>query len=463
MFFKKKKNKEEKENLDVVDDLKEPFSMQRFIDEQVVDRWNKFRGLMSDYGILFFFTSPFQYRNRLVIKVFLIALGVLVGIVPRTMTLVDEAKERNAASELAQIADKEYSVGMIDIEPLQSSQFEEQHVVVFNIEGDTTDGVPSTADKFDVDLQADRGVAEEEKVTYSYDIVPVTNSKRLLVMYVDNSEQDDDTGIYTLNVNVKGDDVLYPADMEVVLSDNQETNALFDENGVDLSPVTTKMEDDESTVIAEAQEKLDDKMEAYELMDERLEIDNIKPGRSFADMEKYVDDEMILPDITDESTVEDIKKGSEKFDNTDDTGRDKDLNIYASIEYQGEEYELSDDDDIPDKAEEELDELQSLTDEITGNLTTLNEAKISKYDRLVELQPILTKDIIVEDFPIRDMSIIPEEREDMDSGKLEDIQTENTGEISDEELSDDGVTDEDAKSDIEKDLEDEKNDDNNND
>lgn len=348
-FFKKNK---EDDHLDVLDEIKEPFSMQKFIDEQIVERYNNFRKMLDEHGILFFLLSPFQYRNRLLIKIGIIILGVMIGLVPRSIRLVDETKERNASNELAQIADSNFRSGIIGIRPLKSSQYDRQHVMVFNISGEITNGVPSTADRYQVDLRPERGVSYAEDVTYAYDIIPVSDNSRLLVVYVDNREQNDETGIYSLHVRVKGDEIKYPTSMEIVLSNNQETNTLFDQDGVDLAPLTNMIVSGESDTIEEYEDGLDDALQAYELNEEALlnkGLGDVRLGMTYEDMLAYVESERVLQHIKDDSTVRDIERGSDYYEYIDDTGRDKTLRLYASLDFSGATYELSDE-DIPQTA-----------------------------------------------------------------------------------------------------------------
>jgi len=379
-FFKKNK---EDDHLDVLDEIKEPFSMQRFIDEQIVERYNNFRKMLDEHGILFFLLSPFQYRNRLLIKIGIIILGIMIGLVPRSVRLIDETKERNASNELAQIADSNFRSGLITIRPLKSSQYDQQHVMVFDIRGETTNGVPSTADRYQVDLRPERGVSYAEDVTYGYDIIPVSDNSRLLVVYVDNREQDDETGIYSLHVRVKGDEIKYPTSMEIVLSDNQETNTLFDQDGVDLAPLTNMISSGESDLIERHEEGLDGALQAYELNEEALlnkGLGDVKLGMTYEDMLTYVESEQVLQHIKDDSTVRDIERGSDYYEYIDDTGREKVINLYASLDFSGTTYELSDE-EIPQNVKEELDRLQKLTDSITTELSSLNRAKVSKFNQ----------------------------------------------------------------------------------
>ena len=409
-FFKKNK---EDDHLDVLDEIKEPFSMQKFIDEQIVERYNNFRKMLDEHGILFFLLSPFQYRNRLLIKIGIIILGVMIGLVPRSIRLVDETKERNASNELAQIADSNFRSGLINIRPLKSSQYDRNHVLVFNISGEITNGVPSTADRYQVDLRPERGVSYAEDVTYAYDIIPVSDNSRLLVVYVDNREQNDETGIYSLHVRVKGDEIKYPTSMEIVLSNNQETNTLFDQDGVDLAPLTNMIASGESDTIEKHEDGLGAALQAYELNEEALlnkGLGDVRLGMTYEDMLAYVESERVLQHIKDDSTVRDIERGSDYYEYIDDTGRDKTLRLYASLDFSGATYELSDE-DIPQTAKEELERLQTLTDAITTELSSLNRAKISKFNRLVDSQSVLNREVDVNNLAVKGLSIVGDDGE----------------------------------------------------
>ena len=91
----KKSDKDKETDLSIIDDYKEPFTWRNFWDEQVVGRAKKVKDFLQENGVLFFLLSPFQYKNRLILKLVLIFLGVVIGIVPRTVTMIDAAKDRN--------------------------------------------------------------------------------------------------------------------------------------------------------------------------------------------------------------------------------------------------------------------------------------------------------------------------------------------------------------------------------
>ena len=107
MAKKKKRNKkQEQKDLSIVYEVKEPFSWDRFWDEKILATYKKFRQYLKERGILNFLISPFQYRNRLIGKLVIVALAILLGVVPRTINLINETKARNAASEIASIMNK---------------------------------------------------------------------------------------------------------------------------------------------------------------------------------------------------------------------------------------------------------------------------------------------------------------------------------------------------------------------
>ena len=212
-----KRNKDKEEDLSIIDDYKEPFSWRNFWDDQVIGRYRKIHDFLKEHGILYFFMSPFQYKSRLILKLVLILMGVMIGVVPRTATLIHQAKTRNAASEIAN--SKTTTVDDITVQALMSGQYKKQHVLAFNIIGDTAKGVPSTTSGFDVNLSVNRGVSDGKHVYYRYKVLPIDANDRLLIVYVNNVKQNDLTGIYNLNVHMKHHKPM-PTPIEVVLSDH---------------------------------------------------------------------------------------------------------------------------------------------------------------------------------------------------------------------------------------------------
>ena len=203
------KKKEDDAGLDVISEIKEPFSFANFFEEHVVERYKKIKTFLEEKGILFFLLSPFQQRNRLIVELIVIVFGVLVGVVPRSMNLIQEAKERNAASEMAALIEKntQFTVESILVRPLASSHYEKQHLLAFYIDSANGSSVPSKADRYQVELSPARGVTDAENVRYSYEVLPVSENGRLLLVYTDHRKQNDMTGIYNLTIQAAADDI----------------------------------------------------------------------------------------------------------------------------------------------------------------------------------------------------------------------------------------------------------------
>lgn len=412
----KKKNKDE--DLSIVDDYHEAFTWSGFWDEQVMGRIKKIHDFLQEHGILFFLMSPFQYKNRLIVKIILIIFGVLAGIVPRSIQMLNETKARNAASELAQT--QGMSTDTITVTPLASSQYQKQHLLVFNIGGQTSDGVPSTANGFNVRLSEDRGVDDGDKVRYKYSILPVDDSNRLLVMYVDNRKQNDLTGVYDLRVSVKGMDKM-DNPMEIILSNTQKTHALFNKNGVDLAPISEKIlkEDgtEQTSTIHAAQRQLSKALDVYKINAQRLMAGEMDPIPSYDKLKSWCDSVLVMTNLTDKSTVADLTEEDDKIANSQ---RKDDEPMTAAIKYNGKTYKsnddqdtendsdntdqgkVADDDDSDDPTSKigkikqtEAPNLQNYLDDVQQAVQALNQARVTTYGNLKMLQKVLSEKIDV--------------------------------------------------------------------
>lgn len=414
----KKKNKDE--DLSIVDDYHEAFTWSGFWDEQVMGRIKKIHDFLQEHGILFFLMSPFQYKNRLIVKIILIIFGVLAGIVPRSIQMLNETKARNAASELAQT--QGMSTDTVTVTPLASSQYRKQHLLVFNIGGQTSDGVPSTANGFNVRLSEDRGVDDGDKVRYKYSILPVDDSNRLLVMYVDNRKQNDLTGVYDLRVWVKGMGKM-DNPMEIILSNTQKTHALFNENGVDLAPISEKIlkEDgsEQTSTISKAQRQLSKALDVYKINAQRLMAEEMEPIPSYDKLKSWCDSVLVMTNLTDKSTVADLTEEDDKIANSQ---RKDDEPMTAAIKYNGKTYKsddnqdtekdsdntdqgkVADDDDSDDPTSKigkikqtEAPNLQNYLDDVQQAVQALNQARVTTYGNLKMLQKVLSEKIDVND------------------------------------------------------------------
>lgn len=392
-----KKHKEDKDESMVLADYKEEFSWRVFWDEQIVGRYKKVRKFLKDHGVLFFLLSPFQYKNRLIVKIVLVFAGVMIGIVPRGSQMLNATKARNAASEISET--KTSGAGPITVTPMASSQYKRQHVLAFTIDGSTADGVPSTKSGFSVTLRQNRGVSDPWNVSYKYDILPVSDSRRLLVLYVDNRKQTDKTGIYNLRVQIKNNAKM-ETPMELVISDGQRTTDLFGKDGINLAALSNSLTNDsggDQKAIKTAQKTLKSALHVYKLNEARLKEMGMTISPSYDEVVKLADKYSILTDVTDTSTV-DVTVG-------------KDLpiaptigDITSKVTAHGKTYSSSDsvnndDDDDDDNnntgesPETELSQLETYLGNVTQAVSDLNSARLAKFTSLKNVESILTKKV----------------------------------------------------------------------
>lgn len=424
MAFRKRKQADVN-GLDVLDDVKEPFSFANFFEDHIVGRIKKIKKLLEEKGVLFFLLSPFQQRNRLIAQLLIIVLGIGIGVVPRSAHLIDQAKERNAKSELATLLEKQTQVtcGRINIRPLMSSQFQEQHLMAFVLSSADGSPIPSTIDRYQVTLSAARGVSYPEDVTYRYEVLPISTDQRLLLVYADNRKQDDSTGIYNLSIQVKADEL--EADdvtpLEVVLSDTQETTDLFDAKGIDLSVLTDVVLNDPNTPIATAQTALEEALTDYTLEVERIlgipftSPVNVVPTET--DLKAFVDEHLVYPKLTDQSTTGTIKD-MEEVPTTDEQGNStRTLTYDAGIIFEDTTYTkhyLDDQKKDPQVTSgasktialrdeevqvlEAVDSLQTALNDVLRATERLNQARQTKYSTLKELKLMLNQTVSFDHF-----------------------------------------------------------------
>lgn len=398
----KKKNKrqmKQEQEITIIGDVKEPFTWQRFWDEKIVGNWRKFKFYLEDKGILFFLTSPFQYRNRMIVILILITTSVLLGIVPRLSFLVQQTRERNASSEMVSIEGRKFTNNNIVMTPLMSSHVDNQHVLAFLIQGDTKDGVPSTADGYHVYLSVSRGVSDFDTVAVKYDIIPMDDTNRVLLVYTDNRQQTDTTGVYELNVSVKGLPLMKYGGMEVILSSTQEQTQLF--NGVymdltSLSPILSKLtQSTQDGPITQNKQAVDKALETYRLTEDRLKASNMTLSPSYEEMKAWVQDQSFLRGVEDDSTTGIV---SVPIDQTPSilapsiTVKGVDGKLYSK-EVTGNER--------PNQAFRlgisEATNAQGLAEDITSSLTQLNSSRLAKYQQLYNWSVSLNMPLIPED------------------------------------------------------------------
>lgn len=393
-FWEKKDD--EIEDVSVIDEFKEPFSMQSFWDDHIVGRWLIIRQFLKEKGILFFLMSPFQYRNRLLVKLVLIVFGVILGIVPRTMSMIDEARERNEGSQFAN-AQSALVSGVMQVEPLLASHYENTHLLAFDLVGDTNDGVPSTTDGFTVELSPSRGVSDPENVEYSYRVLPVSRTNRLLLVYVNTNEQSSQTGVYDLDVHVAHEAPM-PIPFEIILSKRQDETPIYGEDGIDLSALSSYMtgHDEDDTRITEAEDALDNALRVYQNNEERLHAMDMAMGFTTEDALAYVGRHLILNNIEDTSTTHTIDGMDVPVE--PELGEVVPTVIYQERTFRSDE-ELSD----TERREfrnvlSEVPEVEKLVEDIKKAIQGVNSARVQKFDELDMVANTLNQAITIDTF-----------------------------------------------------------------
>lgn len=412
-----KKNQAAEDGLDVLTEIKEPFSFANFFEDHVVGRIRAIKQFLEEKGILFFLLSPFQQRNRLIAQLTIITIGILLGVVPRCMKLINTAKERNASSEMASLisSNTELNQGSLLIRPLASSQYDKQHILAFSLTPNGSTPIPSTAKRYEVTLAASRGVLDMEHVSYSYEVLPISERQRLLLVYVDNRNQNDETGIFNLTI-VSADDALGPdaIPLEIVLSNTQETTDLFDEEGIDLACLTDLILSNPNMPIASAWENFETSVHEYELETERIKALplGMDPTPDVATLETFARSHTLYPELTDTSTTKDIADIAEREDDSSefvyDVGITMNGTLYnkayfealtgsMSTDIQTADAVISTEGAAPSEEEEtvtkELSSLQEKADAVLKALLDVNNACKVKYLALKDYKLMLNQTI----------------------------------------------------------------------
>lgn len=400
-LFKKKEN----DDISIIDDVKEPFSWSVFWDEKIVGKWKVFRKFLDEKGILFFLMSPFQYRNRLITKLVIIFFGVMLGVVPRSINLINATKERNAANEMSTIMNKTFTTGSITVKPLASGHYEKTHVLVFNIAGHTKDGVPSTTGGFKVDLMTLRGVVDEKNVRYRYKVIPVDIENRLMIVYVDHTKQNDKTGIFGLDIHVEGESPM-TTPMEVVISDSQDETDIFKGGVINLSSLSNKIGiASEGTPIKDAEAELADAVEVYRINEERLKESAVMTSVTTRQVEEYIEANTIFSTLKDNTTTKQavelpfenitlpelpvaITIGGTAYDEETLKGSG------TGVEENPQEAKVTDPN--LELARKEYQIIREQLNTIVNKVSALNSTRTTKYNTLIGMSNVLNVDVDID-------------------------------------------------------------------
>lgn len=391
-WFRKKDKQDDinKNDLAVVD-FKEPFSWAQWFDDYIRSPYKSVKQMLDEHGILFALRSPFQYRNRLLLKLLIIVICIIAGVVPQAARLINDTRTRNAQSEIAAIAERQYSADGITLVPLMSGMYENQHVLVFDIKGETSQGIPSTDDGFDVRFGPVRGVIDEQNVTYRTKIIPVSESSRLLVIYVDNRKQNDNTGVFGVNVGVKGGSPMRNV-AEVTLSNTQAQTPLFDADGIHLDVLSSKLVPGRSNAIATAEDDLSRALAVYQTNENRLKAIGVTIYPSSDALREWVESNKQLANVMDDSTTQIVG------DRVDTIPKVEPLKPTITLP-NGKTVATNDSNALKDGAKSYASDgtsVQSRLSDVTGKLQALNNVRLKYYQSLTEASRALNQTLSVD-------------------------------------------------------------------
>ena len=299
----KKKNKEE--GLDLISEAKEPFSFSHFFKNQLGGKIRYMKNILKEKGVLFFLFSPFQARPRLIAQMFLLAAGILFGVVPRATSLVGAVQDMAYESELSGLTAR--TAGDLTVTPAASSYYDRKHVLAFVLSGKN---LPSDVSRYDVQFARSYGASDWADVSCTYDLFPVDNDRRILLVCLDQTTQASGYGAFRLLVTLDGEELkdyeLENAAFEVVISTAQETTDLYNAGGVHLSALTEAVLG--TGRISEAESSLTKALSEYQIAAEQAESFDygITVSPSAEDLETYCLQHRLYRELTDASTVDDL-------------------------------------------------------------------------------------------------------------------------------------------------------------
>lgn len=475
MFNSKKK--EADIGLDVLEDIKEPFSFASFYETYIVENIKKIKKMLDERGILFFFLSPFQQRNRLIIQLVLIIFGILAGVIPRSMQLINNIREQNANSEMAGLIEKGtvINTGSINIKPLMSSQYDKQHVLAFLITPSQSQVIPSIPERYFINISGNTRAEFVDKITFSYDVIPTTTTDRLLLIYTDHREQADDAGMYDIIIENKEDnlDMGSKHPVTVVLSNTQKTTRLFDETGIHLDALSNVLFNDDNQPIQTAKDNLKAALSDYTLEVERVQNQPIdmNPIPSPAALEAFAYENELYPSVGDKSDVADLAE----IEEISPEERDMSITYKGAIEVGGIKYD-SDSFSSPigeeaitlteqeELIQTELESLQQAIDKVLGAVKSLNTATMARFDLLKSLELIFSQSfdptsftntrhattsmMSFEQISNAETEVTSEETEDASTEAVTSEETESTEVETSEEVSDSDTTSEETSTEV---------------
>lgn len=402
-----RRNKQTTDDVVKISDARSAFSWSIFWDEVVFERIKQIQEYLKRRGFYAFMTADSQYRNRLILKLFVLFLGFMIGVVPRINDMKAKVMVQTSQSEIKQIQNKVYTYAPITIKPMASSHYNGKHVIVFDVQGSTEDGVSSSVDDYVVKLSAFSGVKDSERVTYKHTVVPISANERLVVLYIDTSKQTVVSGHYSVFINqpdvVDNKDAQDNFNIMISLSNAQETNELYNASGLSLEALSGKLLESASVDdagIDKAQKELDKALNVYSNTIKRLEVQGGKVEPSVDSVKEYVRSHSYFSYLTDRSGVADIRDEDDDASDMDFSNGPSSSDAVVALEMNGKRYVSGETDEksANDPYYDELNNLQTAYSSVLSNLTALNSVRQQRYQQLSKLAYVLRSNVAIDDF-----------------------------------------------------------------
>ena len=402
-----RRNKQTTDDVVKISDARSAFSWSIFWDEVVLERIKQIQEYLKRRGFYAFMTADSQYRNRLILKLFVLFLGFMIGVVPRINDMKAKVMVQTSQSEIKQIQNKVYTYAPITIKPMASSHYNGKHVIVFDVQGSTEDGVSSSVDDYVVKLSAFSGVKDSERVTYKHTVVPISANERLVVLYIDTSKQTVVSGHYNVFINqpdvVDNKDAQDNFNIMISLSNAQETNELYNASGLSLEALSGKLLKSASVDdagIDKAQKELDKALNVYSNTIKRLEVQGGKVEPSVDSVKEYVRSHSYFSYLTDRSGVADIRDEDDDASDMDFSNGPSSSDAVVALEMNGKRYVSGETDEksANDPYYDELNNLQTAYSSVLSNLTALNSVRQQRYQQLSKLAYVLRSNVDIDDF-----------------------------------------------------------------
>lgn len=402
-----RRNKQTTDDVVKISDARSAFSWSIFWDEVVLERIKQIQEYLKRRGFYAFMTADSQYRNRLILKLFVLFLGFMIGVVPRINDMKAKVMVQTSQSEIKQIQNKVYTYAPITIKPMASSHYNGKHVIVFDVQGSTEDGVSSSVDDYVVKLSAFSGVKDSERVTYKHTVVPISANERLVVLYIDTSKQTVVSGHYNVFINqpdvVDNKDAQDNFNIMISLSNAQETNELYNASGLSLEVLSGKLLESASVDdagIDKAQKELDKALNVYSNTIKRLEVQGGKVEPSVDSVKEYVRSHSYFSYLTDRSGVADIRDEDDDASDMDFSNGPSSSDAVVALEMNGKRYVSGETDEklANDPYYDELNNLQTAYSSVLSNLTALNSVRQQRYQQLSKLAYVLRSNVDIDDF-----------------------------------------------------------------